>query len=111
MEDIALGARRVLNHIEINCTVDRYVTGYNRAVHQYALNNQRSDGQRMAKVLEALRINTDTERLNKGIDTIEKTTNALSTTLSISAADPALAWCNFRASNLQRGGDCPTKEL
>ena len=42
----------------------------------------------MAKVLEALtKINLDTDRLNQRIDTIEKTTSALSTTLSTPAAN------------------------
>ncbi|KAI1829211.1 hypothetical protein DTO027I6_9892 [Penicillium roqueforti] len=103
MDDIAEGARKVLNHIENNGTVDRYVTGYIRAVRQYALNAQRGDGQGMAKVLEALtKINIDTERLNQRIDTIEKTTSALSTTLSTPAANSAAAWRNFRAREWQR---------
>jgi hypothetical protein len=103
MVDIAEGARRVLNHIENNGTEDRYVTGYIRAVRQYALNAQRGDSQGMAKVLEALtKINADTERLNQRIDTIERTTSALSTNLSTPAADPAAAWRNFRAKDWQR---------
>ncbi|KAJ6168287.1 hypothetical protein N7497_001130 [Penicillium chrysogenum] len=102
-KDIAEGARRVLNHIENNGTEDRYVTGYIRAVRQYALNAQRGDSQGMAKVLEALtKINADTERLNQRIDTIERTTSALSTNLSTPAADPAAAWRNFRAKDWQR---------
>ncbi|KAJ5094892.1 hypothetical protein N7532_007222 [Penicillium argentinense] len=36
MDDIAEGARQVLNHIENNGTEDRYVTGYIRAVRQYS---------------------------------------------------------------------------
>jgi hypothetical protein len=57
----------------------------------------------MAKVLEALtKIDADTERLNQQIDTTEKTTSALSTTLSSSAADSAAAWRNFRARDWQR---------
>ena len=65
MIDIAEGARRVLEHLENNGTEDRYVTGYIRAVRQYALNAQRGDGMEMAKVLKALtKINADTERLN-----------------------------------------------
>ncbi|KAJ5902958.1 hypothetical protein N7504_005341 [Penicillium tannophilum] len=32
MDDVAEGARRVLNHIENNGMEDRYVTGYIRAV-------------------------------------------------------------------------------
>ncbi len=43
MDDIAEGARRVLNHIENNGTEDRYVTGYIQAFRQYALNTQRGD--------------------------------------------------------------------
>jgi hypothetical protein len=104
MEDIADGARRVLNYIENNGTEDRYVTGYIRAVRQYALNAQRGDSQGMAKVLEALtKINADTERLNRRIDTIEKTTSTLSATLSTSATDSAAAWREFRARDWQRG--------
>ncbi|KAJ5111868.1 hypothetical protein NUU61_001498 [Penicillium alfredii] len=103
MDDIAEGARKVLNHIENNGAEDRYVTGYIRAVRQYALNAQRGDGQGMAKVLEALtKINLDTDRLNQRIDTIEKTTTALSTTLSNPAANSAAAWRNFRAKEWQR---------
>ncbi|KAJ5766172.1 uncharacterized protein N7511_003788 [Penicillium nucicola] len=103
MEDIAEGARRVLNHIENNGTEDRYVTGYIRAVRQYAINAQRGDGQGIAKVLEALtKINLDTDRLNQRIDTIEKTTSALSTTLSTPAANSAAAWRTFRAREWQR---------
>ncbi|KAJ5742632.1 zinc knuckle domain protein [Penicillium nucicola] len=103
MDDIAEGARRVLNHIENNGTEDRYVTGYIRAVRQYAINAQRGDGQGMAKVLEALtKINLDTDRLNQRIDTIEKTTSALSTTLSTPAANSAAAWRTFRAREWQR---------
>lgn len=103
MDDIAEGARRVLNHIENNGSEDRYVTGYIRAVRQYALNAQRGDGQGMAKVLEALtKINLDTDRLNQRIDTIEKTTSALSTTLSTPAANSAAAWRTFRAREWQR---------
>ena len=103
MDDIAEGARRVLNHIENNGTEDRYVTGYIRAVRQYALNAQRGDGQGMAKVLEALtKINIDTERLNQRMDTIEKTTSTLSTALSTPAANSAAAWRNFRAKEWQR---------
>ncbi|KAJ5460956.1 uncharacterized protein N7458_002508 [Penicillium daleae] len=104
MEDIADGARWVLNYIENNGTEDRYVTGYIRAVRQYALNAQRGDSQGMTKVLEALtKINADTERLNRRMDTIEKTTGTLSTTLSSSAADSAAAWRDFRARYWQRG--------
>ncbi|KAJ5084986.1 hypothetical protein N7532_009757 [Penicillium argentinense] len=78
MNDIAEGARQVLNHIENNGTEDRYVTRYIRAVRRYALNAQRGDGMGMAKVLEALtKINPDTERLNQRMETIEKTTSAL----------------------------------
>jgi hypothetical protein len=33
-----------VDHIENNSTEDRYVTGYIRAVRQYALNAQRGDG-------------------------------------------------------------------
>lgn len=102
MDDIAEGARRVLNHIENNGSEDRYVTGYIRAVRHYALNAQRGDGQGMAKVLEALtKINLDTDRLNQRIDTIEKTTSALSTTLSTPAANSAAAWRTFRAREWQ----------
>jgi hypothetical protein len=98
MDDIAEGARKVLNHIETNGTEDRYVTGYIRPVRQYALNAQRGDGQRIAKVLDALtKINRDTERLNQRIDTIEKTTSTLLTTLSTPAANSAAAWRSFRA--------------
>lgn len=53
-DDIAGGARRVLDHIGNNDTEDRYVTGYIHDVRQYVLNTQRGDGQGMAKVLEAL---------------------------------------------------------
>jgi hypothetical protein len=104
MDDIAKGARKVLNHIENNGTEDRFVTGCIRAVRQYALNDaQRGDGQGMAKVLDALtKINRDTDRLNQRIDTIEKTTSTLSTTLSTPAANPAAAWRNFRARDWQR---------
>jgi hypothetical protein len=103
MQDIAEGARRVLSYIEDNGTEDRYVTGYIRAVRQYALNAQRVDSQGMAKALEALtKINADTERLNQRIDIIEKTTNALSTTFSNSATGSAAAWRNFRAREWQR---------
>ncbi|CAI7602411.1 unnamed protein product [Penicillium viridicatum] len=49
MDDIAEGPRRVLNHIENNGTEDRYVTGYIRAVRQYALNAQRGDAMETAK--------------------------------------------------------------
>jgi hypothetical protein len=45
MDGIAEGARQVLDHIEKNGTVDRYVTAYIRAVRQYALNAQWGDGQ------------------------------------------------------------------
>ncbi|KAI2669865.1 hypothetical protein LCP963914a_9885 [Penicillium roqueforti] len=86
MDDIAEGARKVLNHIENNGTEDRYVTGYIRAVRQYALT----------------KINRDTERLNQRIDTIEKATSTLSTTLSDPAANSAAAWRNFRARDWQR---------
>ncbi|KAJ5215537.1 uncharacterized protein N7498_001944 [Penicillium cinerascens] len=104
MNDIAEGARLVLDHIENNGTTDGYVTGYIRAVRQYALNAQRGDGQGMAKVLEALtKIIADTERLNQRMDTIEKTTNTLSTALSSTAADSAAAWRDFRARDWQRG--------
>ena len=104
MEDIAEGARRVLNYIENNGSEDRYITGYIRAVRQFALNAQRGDGQGMAKVLEALtKINADTERLNQRIDTIEKTTSILSTSVSTSAANSAAAWRDFRARDWQRG--------
>ncbi|KAJ5144430.1 hypothetical protein N7526_001938 [Penicillium atrosanguineum] len=104
MEDIAEGARRVLNYIENNGSEDRYITGYIRAVRQFALNAQRGDGQGMAKVLEALnKINADTERLNQRIDTIEKTTSILSTNVSTSAASSAAAWRDFRARDWQRG--------
>ncbi|OQD72538.1 hypothetical protein PENANT_c176G08552 [Penicillium antarcticum] len=103
MDDIAEGARRVLNHIENNGSEDRYVTGYIRAVRQYALNAQRGDGQGMAKVLEALtKINLDTDRLNRRMDTIEKATSALSTTLSTPAANSAATWRTFRAREWQR---------
>lgn len=103
MDDIAEGARRALNHIENNGSEDRYVAGYIRAVRQYALNAQRGDGQGMAKVLEALtKINLDTDRLNQRIDTIERTTSALSTTLSTPAANSAAAWRTFRAREWQR---------
>ena len=104
MEDIAEGARRVLNYIENNGSEDRYITGYIRAVRQFALNAQRGDGQGMAKVLEALnKINADTERLNRRIDTIEKTTSIVSTNVSTSAANSAAAWRDFRARDWQRG--------
>ena len=104
MNDIAEGACRVLDRIENNGTMDRYVTGYIRAVRQYALNAQRGDAQRMVEVLKALtKINADTERLNKRMDTIEKTTNTLSTNLSSTAADSAAAWRDFRARDWQRG--------
>jgi hypothetical protein len=43
MEDIADGARRLLNYIEKNETEDRYFTGYIRAVRQSALNAQRGE--------------------------------------------------------------------
>ncbi|KAJ9481476.1 hypothetical protein VN97_g11998 [Penicillium thymicola] len=57
----------------------------------------------MAKVLEALtKINAGTERLNQRINTIEKTTNTLSTALSTPAANSAAAWRNFRAKEWQR---------
>lgn len=103
MDDIAERARRVLNHIENNGKEDRYVTGYIRAVRQYAINAQRADGQGMAKVLEALtRINLDTDRLNQRIDTIEKTTRPLSTALSTPAANSAAAWRTFGAREWQR---------
>lgn len=103
MDDIAEGARRVLNHIENSGTEDRYVTGYIRSVRQYALNAQRGDGRGMAKVLEALtKINLDIERLNQRIDTIEKTTSTLSTTLSTPVANSAAAWRSFRARDWQR---------
>jgi hypothetical protein len=92
MEEIADRARRVLDYIENNGTEDRYITGYIHTVRQYALNAQRGDSQGIAKVLEALtKINADTQRLNQRIDTIEKTTNTLSTTLSTSTADSAAA--------------------
>ncbi|KAF3006934.1 hypothetical protein E8E15_001207 [Penicillium rubens] len=104
MDDIAEGARRVLNHIENNSTEDRYVTGYIRAVRQYALNAQRGDGMEMAKVLETLaEINADTKRLNQRIETVEKTTSTLSTSLSTLPADSAAAWRAFRAKDWQRG--------
>ena len=104
MEDIAEGARRVLNYIENNGSEDIYITGYIRAVRQFALNAQRGDGQGMAKVLEALtKINADTERLNQRIDTIEKATSILSTNVSNSAANSAAAWRDFRARDWQRG--------
>lgn len=104
MEDIADRACRVLNYIENNGTEDRYVTGYIRALRQYAFNAQRGDIQGMVKVLEALsKINADTERLNRRMDTIEKITGALSKTLSTSAADSAAAWRDFRARDWQRG--------
>lgn len=104
MEDIAEGARRVLNYIENNGSEDRYITGYIRAVRQFALNAQHGDGQGMAKVLKALtKINADTERLNQRIDTIEKTTSILSTNVSTSAANSAAAWRDFRARDWQRG--------
>ncbi|KAI1829206.1 hypothetical protein DTO027I6_9897 [Penicillium roqueforti] len=103
MEDIAEGARRVLSYIENNGSEDRYITGYIRAVGQFALNAQRGEGQGMAKVLEALtKINADTERLNQRIDTIEKTTSILSTNVSTSAAKSAAAWRDFRARDWQR---------
>lgn len=38
MVDIAEGACRVLDHIENTGTEDKFVTGYIRAVRQYALN-------------------------------------------------------------------------
>jgi fructose-bisphosphate aldolase class 1 len=61
MEDTAEGARRVLNYIENNGLKDRYITGYIRAIRQFALNAQRGDDHGMAKALEALTdINTDT---------------------------------------------------
>ena len=94
----------MLNYIENNGSEDRYITGYIRAVRQFALNAQRGDGQGMAKVLEALtKINADTERLNQRIDTIEKTTSILSTSVSTSAANSAAAWRDFRARDWQRG--------
>lgn len=65
-DEIAQGARRLLNRIENNDTEDRCVTGYIRVVCQYALNAQRGDGQGTAKVLEALtKVNIDTESLNR----------------------------------------------
>ncbi|KAJ5110837.1 hypothetical protein N7532_001372 [Penicillium argentinense] len=104
MDDIAEGARQVLNHIENNGTEDRYVTGYIRAVRQYALNAQRGDAMGMAKVLEALtKINADTEHLNQRITTIEASTSTLSRSLSSLPADSAAAWRNFRARDWQRG--------
>lgn len=104
MDDIAEGARRVLDHIENNGTEDRYVTGYIRAVRQYALNAQRGDAMGMAKVLEALtKINADTERLNQRMTTIEASTSTLSRSLSSLPADSAAAWRNFRAKDSQRG--------
>ena len=103
MEDIAEGARRVLNYIENNGSEDRYITGYIHAVRQFALNAQRGDGQGMAKVLAALtKINADTERLNQRMDTNEKTTSILSTNVS-TAANSAAAWRDFRAKDWQRG--------
>lgn len=84
--------------------MDRYVTGFIRAVRQYALNAQRGDGQRMVEVLEALtKINAGTERLNQRMDAIEKTTNTVSTTLSSTAANSAAAWRDLRARDWQRG--------
>jgi hypothetical protein len=104
MKDIAEGARHVLNYIENNGSRDRYITGYIRAVRQFALNAQREGGQGMAKVLEALtKINANTERLIQQIDTIEKTTSILSTNVSTSAANSAAAWRDFRARDWQRG--------
>ena len=104
MDDIAEGARRVLNHIENNGTEDRYVTGYIRAVRQYALNAQRGDAMGMAKVLEALtKINADTERLNQRMTTIEASTSNLTRSLSSLPADSAAAWRSFRARDWQRG--------
>ena len=104
MDDIAEGARRVLNHIENNGSEDRYITGYIRAVRQYALNAQRGDGMEMVKVLEALtEINANTKRLNQRIETIEKTTSTLSTSLSTLPADSAAAWRTIRAKDWQRG--------
>ncbi|KAJ5110283.1 zinc knuckle domain protein [Penicillium argentinense] len=92
MDDIAEGARQVLNHIENNGTEDRYVTGYIRAVRQYALNAQRGDAMGMAKVLETLtKINADTERLNQRMTTIEASTSTLSRSLSSLPADSAAA--------------------
>ncbi|KAJ5455490.1 zinc knuckle domain protein [Penicillium daleae] len=92
MDDIAEGARQVLNHIENNGTEDRYVTGYIRAVRQYALNAQRGDVMGMAKVLDALiKINADTERLNQRMTTIEASTSNLSRSLSSLPADSAAA--------------------
>lgn len=77
---------------------DRYVTGYIRAVCQYALNAQRGDAMGMAKVLAALtKINADTERLNQRMTTNEASTSALSRSLSSLPADSAAAWRNFRA--------------
>lgn len=99
IKDVAGWARRVPNYIENSGTENRYITGYIRAVRQYALNAQRGNSQGMAKVLEALtKINADTERLNRPIDTIEKTAGTLSTKLSSSAADFAAAWREFRAT-------------
>ena len=93
MDDIAEGARRVLNHIENNGTEDRYVTGYIRAVRQYVLNAQRGDAMGMAKVLDALtKINADTERLNQRMTTIETSTSNLSRSLSSLPTDSAAAW-------------------
>jgi hypothetical protein len=104
MIDIAEGACRVLDHIENTGMEDRYVTGYIRAVRQYALNAQRGDSQGMAKVLEALTgINANTKRPNQRMDTIEKTTSTISTTLPTSAANSAAAWRDFRARDWQRG--------
>lgn len=104
MVDIAEGACRVLDHIENTGTEDKYVTGYIRAVRQYALNVQRGDGQGMTKVLEALtKINADIERLNQRTSAIETITGTLSKTLSSTAGDSAAAWRDFRARGLQRG--------
>jgi hypothetical protein len=106
MVDIAEEACRVLDHIENTGTEDKYVTGYIRAVRQYALNVQRGDGQGMTKVLEALtKINADIKRLNQRTSAIETVTSTLSKTLSSTAADSAAAWRDFRARGWQRGLD------
>ena len=102
MEDIAEGARRVLNYIENNESEDRYIAGYICA----AIRTQRPTGRRPGdyKVLEALtKINADTERLNQRIDTIENTKSILSTIVYTSAANSAAAWRDFRAGDWQRG--------
>lgn len=39
----------VLNHIENNGTEDRYVTGYLRAVRQYALTKTNRDTERLTQ--------------------------------------------------------------